>query len=48
MFWVLLYLKIYKKEPYYSHLKVFGCQASMSVHEPDKLAPRAISTIFLD
>lgn len=30
-----------------NNLRVLGCLAYMSVHSPDKLAPRAVKTIFL-
>lgn len=41
------YEKLFNKAPSYSHLKVFGCLAHMSVHPHDKLSPRALKTVFL-
>ena len=41
------YEKLFETPPSYDNLKVFGCQAFMSVHSSDKLAPRAIATVFV-
>lgn len=37
----------FHKPPSYSHLKTFGCLCFASVHTTDKLAPRAIKSVFL-
>lgn len=41
------YEKLYHKPPSYDHLRVFGCLAYMAQHLPDKLAPRAVKTVFI-
>lgn len=41
------YEKLFKKPPVYDHLKSFGCLAYLSQHDSDKLAPRAVKTVFL-
>lgn len=41
------YSKLFKEPPDYSRLRAFGCLANMSVHSGDKLAARALKTIFI-
>ena len=41
------YSKLFDEQPSYIHLKAFGCLAYMSVHSTDKLAARALKTIFI-
>jgi len=40
--------KLYKKVPFYSHLRVFECLAyATNVHVPHKFAPRATKCVFI-
>lgn len=41
------YEKLYQKPPSYDTIKVFGFLAYISAHTLDKLAPRAIPTVFI-
>lgn len=41
------YEKLFHKPPVYTHLRVFGCLAHMSVHSPYRLSPRALHTVFI-
>lgn len=38
---------LYKSEPNYDFLKVFGCLCFASIHDSDKFGPRAIRCVFL-
>ncbi|GJW84887.1 ribonuclease H-like domain-containing protein [Tanacetum coccineum] len=39
--------KLFKKQPDYSRLRIFGCLCYLHLHSPHKLAPRATPCIFL-
>jgi hypothetical protein len=39
---------LYSKQPFFSHLRVFGCLAyATNVHAPHKFAPRFILSVFI-
>ena len=41
------YEALYHTPPSYDNIRVFGCLAYMSVHQSDKLAARAVPTVFI-